>query len=234
MRTINGILLTPSQLEEWQEMFAECDGDQQLADELWRHGHRHDGQQWIPIRHFANMEVDNDFVSEIEQQNVQSSPNDTRWNTLPLGLDQIEADASDRYRENSNRPLLKADQIRCCVRDCTSWLPLFHRRGDAGLSSCPEHGIRMSTSPTYVYRLRSRNFMVRADWPRRLKKVETWRLGNENSEDAVSWNVFVSLAELGALGPLFQLLTGVKPIAEAELYVWGNGLYGASHLSERL
>lgn len=157
-----------------------------------------------------------------------------RWNALPFGMEHIEVDAADRYRSSSERPLLRAEEIRCCIRDCESWLPRFHRGGDARLSTCLEHGIRMSSSPTYVYNIRWRNFIVRVDLARTLKKVESWRLGNENSEDAVSWNVFVSLAELGALGSLFQMLTGIYPVSEPELYVWGNGLSGSTHLEQKL
>ena len=46
------------------------------------------------------------------------------------------------------------------------------------------------------------------------------RLGNERSEDAVSWNVFRSLQEAGLLGAAASLLIGVQPSSEPELYMW--------------
>jgi hypothetical protein len=50
---------------------------------------------------------------------------------------------------------------------------------------------------------------------------ESWRLGNERSEDALSWNVFVTLAGLRGLGVAFQRLTGIEVDVEPELYLWG-------------
>jgi len=55
-----------------------------------------------------------------------------------------------------------------------------------------------------------------------MSKVENWRLGFETSEDAVSWNVFVSLYALGGLAEAFEKLTGTIAIGEPELYLWGN------------
>ena len=82
----------------------------------------------------------------------------------------------------------------------------------------------MSKSPTYVYRDYRENFIVARNLLEVVtqNKAETWRLGNERSEDAVSWNVFVSLAKLRRLGTLFKLLTGIEPAGEPELYLWGN------------
>lgn len=235
-RIIDDVPLTHGQLEEWQGTLADCGGDPRLADELWALGHVHDGRRWIPFEHFAFLEADNEFASQLEREHGVPSPtNHIRWNPAPpFGLGQIEADAADRYRKGSDRPLLRAEEIRCCIRDCETWLPLFHRGADVGLSSCPRHGIRMSASPTYVYGSCWRNFLVRIDLARELKKVESWRLGNERSEDAVSWNVFLSLAELGALGSLVEMLTGINAADEPELYVWGNGIYGARRLEEEL
>lgn len=53
-------------------------------------------------------------------------------------------------------------------------------------------------------------------------KVEKWRLGFETSEDALSWNVFVSLYALKGLAEAFEALTGTTAVREPELYLWGN------------
>src|SRR3954454_1151135 len=75
------------------------------------------------------------------------------------------------------------------------------------LPCCPEHALRLHTA-TFAYwngpdrelDARRRNFIVRDDLVRSIAlrkgmKVESHRLGYEMSEDALSWNVFVSLAE---------------------------------------
>ena len=53
--------------------------------------------------------------------------------------------------------------------------------------------ISVSTKPTYIYEDKKSNFIVGRDILRQVSKVESWRLGFETSEDAVSWNVFVGL-----------------------------------------
>jgi Restriction Endonuclease associating with ARP len=53
-------------------------------------------------------------------------------------------------------------------------------------------------------------------------KAETWRLGNENNEDALSWNVFVSLQDAGLLGLAAQVLADCQAGTEPDLYLWGK------------
>jgi hypothetical protein len=66
-------------------------------------------------------------------------------------------------------------------------------------------------------------------------KAETWRLDNENSEDALSFNVFRSLQEAGALAAAVRLLAGIDVTEEPELVVWGRRLGPAStHLVPEL
>jgi hypothetical protein len=76
--------------------------------------------------------------------------------------------------------------------------------------------------PTYIYEDAKRNFIIGRDIPNRLSKAEHWRLGNERSEDALSWNVFVSLYVLGGLTEAVKLLTGRDTAKEPELHLWGN------------
>jgi hypothetical protein len=53
-------------------------------------------------------------------------------------------------------------------------------------------------------------------------KAEAYRLGYEMSEDALTWNVFVSLAVAGRLKDAGKWLTGRNLTAEPELYLWGK------------
>jgi hypothetical protein len=121
----------------------------------------------------------------------------------------------------------------CPIAGCsTKLVDVPHRRGTRPF--CPTHGIRLH-SKTFVYwngihrqdDARLRNFRVRADLAgeialRSVEKAESHRLGYEMSEDALSWNVFVSLAEARKLRQAVRFLTGRNVDAEPDLYLWGN------------
>ena len=99
---------------------------------------------------------------------------------------------------------------------------------------CPEHGIRLHSN-TFVYwngdgledDARLRNFIVEPDLVRAIAlrkgmKAEAHRLGYEMSEDALSWNVFVSLAMARRLRDSAQNLTDRVLRSEPSLYLWGR------------
>ena len=122
---------------------------------------------------------------------------------------------------------------RCPVQGCSATL-LRVPYDDGSTPWCPEHGIRLH-SGTFVYwngngldnEARLRNFMVRSDLVRAIAlpkgmKAEAHRLGHEMSEDALSWNVFVSLAVAGRLREAAQYLTGQPLRSEPSLYLWGR------------
>jgi hypothetical protein len=54
-------------------------------------------------------------------------------------------------------------------------------------------------------------------------KAETG-IGNENSEDAVTWDVFRSFQERGALRLAMRTLVGMEARSEPNLYFWGRGI----------
>jgi hypothetical protein len=143
--------------------------------------------------------------------------------TQPLGLQELEENAAVRYKLEARDSLILNDGIRCCVRGCHRRLAK-RRRGPSDTNAfCPNHGVSVSTSPTYVYKDYRHNFITDVPALERVKglKIESWRLGNERSEDALSWNVFVGLAGLNGLGAAFQSLTGIEVDGETELYLWG-------------
>ena len=123
----------------------------------------------------------------------------------------------------------------CPIAGCsTKLVNIPHRRGTRPF--CPTHGIRLHSN-TFVYwngidhqdEARLRNFRVRADLAGEIalgsvEKAESHRLGYEMSEDALSWNVFVSLAEARKLRHVVRFLTGRSIDAEPDLYLWGNRL----------
>jgi hypothetical protein len=119
------------------------------------------------------------------------------------------------------------DRIRCYVRGCRHFLRRPRRRQPGEL--CPDHGIYChysSYGATYSYADVRRNIIASPDlFAKRIVghpfKYESHRLGLENSEDALSWNVFRSLQEAGCLAQVAKLLVGEDHPEEPDLYLWG-------------
>src|SRR5437870_4762824 len=88
--------------------------------------------------------------------------------SLPYGLNELKPGAHLRYRSGASDTLLRPDGIACCVRGCSQWLPK-RRRGQTA-QYCALHGISISSSPSYVYRDRQRNFIVGLDLLDRVTK----------------------------------------------------------------
>ena len=138
---------------------------------------------------------------------------------FPFGIDDLNPDPSRQPGDPS--------LARCYVRGCPHILtrPARGKRGRA----CPEHGIychRSCTGGTYSYADASRNIIAGIDWFRQriLRhpfKYESHRMGQERSEDAVSWNVFRSLQEARRLSDFVRLATGEAHSAEPQLFLWG-------------
>ncbi len=119
------------------------------------------------------------------------------------------------------------DLVRCYVRGCRHFVrrPTRRQRGQ----SCPDHGIYCHHSgygSTYRYADVRRNIIASPDlFAQRIVghpfKFESHRLGSENSEDALSWNVFRSLQEAGCLAQVAELLIGESHAEQPRLYLWG-------------
>ncbi|XAY06107.1 hypothetical protein DSM112329_02970 [Paraconexibacter sp. AEG42_29] len=85
----------------------------------------------------------------------------------------------------------------------------------------------LRVSPTYVLDDPLENFIVGRDLVSQAlngqwQKAETHRLGYENSEDAVSWNVFRLLQEAGLLTAVASALTEESFTVEPDLILWGH------------
>jgi hypothetical protein len=154
------------------------------------------------------------------------------WSEIPYGVSELKKEAALRYSTARTDSLLRGEFLQCCIRDCEEQLPKRHR-GQTPLF-CPNHGISVSTKPTYIYADAERNFIIGKQIPTRLPKVENFRLGHETSEDAVSWNVFVSIYALDGLAEAFEKLTGIAATEEPELYLWGNRIDSQCRKWERL
>lgn len=113
-------------------------------------------------------------------------------------------------------------RVRCYVRGCGQMLR-------PAREVCPVHGIRCHHSRygfTYSFEDVRRNLIVDADLVAgRIVghpfKFESDRLGLENSEDALTWNVFRSLQKAGLLHEVACMITGQEIAEEPVLYLWG-------------
>ena len=143
------------------------------------------------------------------------------------------ASACDRRFNFDDFDEHRLDLGQCPVRDCAAEL-IDIPVGKTKKPWCPAHGIRLHTN-TFVYwngqqridESKLRNFIVRPDLVRAIAlrkgmKVESHRLGYEMSEDALSWNVFVSLAAAGRLRAAAEFLTSRSLRTEPDLYLWGR------------
>lgn len=133
----------------------------------------------------------------------------------------------------------------CPVKGCSvkikDYLVPFRRdkrRGVIYKPSCPEHNIRVHNSSGFVYYNGSaadnliaatkRNLMFNADYYISNffgtgAKVESGRLCYENSEDAVSYNIFTEiLSDRHALKKLLNYITGQEVHDNIDLYLWGR------------
>ena len=123
----------------------------------------------------------------------------------------------------------------CPVKNCAA-KPETLLFGRSRIPVCREHGLRLHSN-TFVYwngageagntTARLRNFVVRPDLAAKIAlgsvaKAENYRLGYELSEDALTWNVFVAIAEAGKLRGAAEFLTGRAVDAEPALYLWGE------------
>lgn len=135
---------------------------------------------------------------------------------------------SELYRRDSGA-IAKASGggMRCPLIGHDHWLPWDARGYSRGTQAHGGPSMTFRVSPTYVLDDPLENFIAGRDLVagalnREWQKAETRRLGHENSEDAVSWNVFRSLQEAGQLGLAARVLAGVDVEGEPELILWGR------------
>lgn len=143
-----------------------------------------------------------------------------QWNSLPYGCNEIDEAAANELSKIGN----DKEEVCCCIKQCNKRLTRVRRGIKDPNVFCPEHQIRVSSRPTYVYKRRDDNLILEPLLFSGLSKVENWRIGNENSEDALTWNIIVPILRVGGLNVLFEQLTGQKPKNKPELFLWGNAI----------
>lgn len=130
---------------------------------------------------------------------------------------------------------------RCPVKDCSAALqkaPYMRHKGKMrDLPFCSEHGIRIHQNGFVYYNGSSRddlaisimrNLMFHSDFYfkhflDKSNKVESKRLCYENSEDALTYNIFTELLSNGrGLKKLIKCITRSDYRDNAELYLWGG------------
>ena len=145
-----------------------------------------------------------------------------------LGWESFDPTVIDRISKQDRSVVDKSENghLKCPVEGHDHRLKW--RRGDyrLGTESHPDLGVSFRISPTFIYDDPRDNFIaghklisqaLAGGWG----KAETGRLGHENSEDAVSWNVFRSLQEAGELKTAFALFAEALN-QEPELILWGR------------
>lgn len=145
-------------------------------------------------------------------------------NPLPYGTEDLDSEVVVK-KWVGRQPA----RLRCYVRGCTEVLRRV-TSDDPG-EACPAHGIFLHYSRnkgTYKYSDARRNFIVDDDLVAERVKGHPFkydaRFEYENSEDALTWNVFRSLQHAGRLHEVARLITGQELRDEPHLYLWGLSL----------
>lgn len=149
--------------------------------------------------------------------------------------------------------LQRTDGSKCPVKNCSSTIYKV-RLQKFLVPFCPEHGIRIHKNTFVYYNGLSKDDLITAT-KRNLffypdyyvsnffgkgNKMESGRLCYENSEDAVSYNVFTALlSDMSALKKLVGFIANECRILNKEeirddvnLYLWGNNIDLTSGKSE--
>ena len=137
---------------------------------------------------------------------------------------------TDTYFDMRNLAWPKGKLGGCPVDGCTANLERTDIQRDK-MDYCPVHHIRIhAKSRTFVYYggpdATLRNILFERQYFKKhiignTAKAETHRIGHENSEDALTWNVFSRLARGGLLRKLLSKLSSLDVMCEPELYLWG-------------
>lgn len=102
---------------------------------------------------------------------------------------------------------------------------------------CAKHGIYCRKN-TYIYKEKTDNLITSINSFKDIfekkdnAKYDVDRIGYENSEDALSWNVFVTLQKAGELKAIATLISGKPCEEEPELILWGYSLSNGSTIEE--
>lgn len=124
--------------------------------------------------------------------------------------------------------ILTADNVECPVKGCQHTVPRQRNRfkADPGFR-CPTHCIFISPT-TFQYEQDRENLLWATEDDLALwhcigakdVKRDSRRMARDNSEDAVTWNVFRYLEKHGLVGEFVNLVAGGKPAKNPRLVYW--------------
>jgi hypothetical protein len=133
------------------------------------------------------------------------------------------------------------DLDHCCpIKGCDTWIdeyPSREKPRNSPSNYCQKHKIYCRRK-TYIYEEKLDNLTVDIDLFKDIfekqgnKKYDIERIGYEKSEDALTWNVFVTLKNAGELKAITSLISGKSCEEEPELILWGYNLKDGSPLEE--
>lgn len=149
---------------------------------------------------------------------------------IPYGLTDIDPAVVKGYRKKDPSVIDRASEggIASPLRSHSGrWLKWMGGDYTKGSEFHSEPGITIRASGTYIYQDPLNNFiagqrLIHEALSGKWKKAETGRLGYENSEDALTWNVFRSLQESNGLRRMTEAV-GIPHVSqEPKLYLWGR------------
>lgn len=132
------------------------------------------------------------------------------------------------------------DLDHCCpIKGCDTRIdeyPSREKPKDNSSNDCQKHKIYCRRN-TYIYKDKLDNLIIdkelfRSIFEKQNNEKYDKRMGYENSEDALTWNVFVTLKKAGGLKAIASLISDKSCEEEPELILWGYSLKDGSPLEE--
>ncbi len=148
---------------------------------------------------------------------------------LPYGLSDFDPSIVNGYQDD---PRLidrspKGGMASCLISEHGRLIPWLNGNYENGTEYHGDPPIQLRTSPTYIYQNPLDNVLQASDRAliqeirsKKMKKYDVTRLGNENSEDMLSWNVFRSLQQVHNLKLALKAITGLIIDQEPDLFFW--------------
>jgi hypothetical protein len=138
------------------------------------------------------------------------------------------------YGVNDIKPTKDLDHC-CPIKGCDTRIDEYPSMEKPRNSYCQKHKIYCRRN-TYIYEEKVDNLIIDKELFEnvfekqnngkydREKKYDTKKMGHENSEDALTWNVFVTLQKAGGLKAVASLISDKSCEEELELILWGYSL----------
>jgi len=143
------------------------------------------------------------------------------------------------YGVSDIKPIKEIEHC-CPIIGCDTAIAVYPSRANPHNNEsnyCVKHRIYCRKN-TYIFKEKTDNLITDINLFKDIfgrqdsEKYDTGRIGYENSEDALSWNVFVTLQKAGELKAIPSLISGKPCEEEPELILWGYSLSDGSLVKE--